>query len=170
MGRAFTAGRLPSYQWLGKHAVVWGDAGYDQRRTRYLAANDGLISCRFYLMSQPIPSVARWNEAYRFHMGYARQLNRWCYGAEAAYEMALIIATSIHASQQQSVCRPQSGRIPSAQHALQPRRDAFGSAYSQEQSIAFIGAITLPSDARPRHALLSICRCIEKKPISQATP
>ena len=103
MGRAFTAGRFDasSYQWLGKHAVVWGDAGYDRRLTRDIQWNESADFMQIYpYVTADTLGGKMEREAYRFHMGYARQLNRWCYGVEAhVTTLALIpFGNAIHKS------------------------------------------------------------------------
>lgn len=150
MGRAFTAGRFDasSYQWLGKHAVVWGDAGYDRRRTRDIQWNESADFMQIYpYVTADTLGGKMEREAYRFHMGYARQLNRWRYGVEAAYESAL--------SYRDIDPRPRNNSLfvdlkVGASHSLGTRYNLgtyiLWQRYSQEQSIAFmnpLGAITL---------------------------
>lgn len=150
MGRAFMAGRFnaSSYQWLGKHAVVWGDAGYDRRRTRDIQWNESADFMQIYpYVTADTLGGKMEREAYRFHMGYASQLNRWCYGVEAAYESAL--------SYRDIDPRPRNNSLfvdlkVGVSHSLGTRYNlgayALWQRYSQEQSIAFmnpLGAITL---------------------------
>lgn len=150
MGRAFRAFQFDasSYQWLGRNAVVWGNASYDHRRTQDVRWNEtaDFMQVYPYVIADTLGGKIE-REAYQFHMGYAQQLKYWRYGVEAAYESALSYRdtdprprnNSLFVNLKIGVAHPLGTRYDLGAYALWQR-------YSQEQSIAFmnpLGAITL---------------------------